>query len=325
MAYTIETRSENKANRLRDALERAERLVISVSRDTIEEFLVLLDEIEAMFEDMAADRIDLRPEQTRWDTILQRVNRRTEPFVKAATAAGGYPKLRAAHPPAESFWWHLDNIQAKNRRQSVQRLIRTLVTIVLVLTAAYWGINTLFPPNPEAVILVDANSRIDRAIMEGNYEEALAVVHETLEALPDDPDMLVWEGVLLEQMGHEEEALAALSYAQSTLENEPVYFWLLTGNKRLLVGDAEGAQQAGDAAYELDPYDPQVLFMLGGVAEMRNDIPTAVEYFDRTFELAEHDNPQLAVIARVRMGQLLQRSAGDIFEETPEPIPTPIP
>lgn len=325
MAYTVETRSENKANRLRDALEKAERLLISVTRDTIEEFLVLLDEIEVMFEDMAADRIDLRPEKTRWETLLQRLNSRPDAYVQAANRAGGYPKLREAHPPAESFWWHLDNIQAKNRRQNVQRMITSFVSIILVLSVGYWGLNTLFPPNPEAVILVDATARIDRAIMEEDLASALAVVRETLEQLPDDPDMLVWEGVLLEELDQQEEAVAALARAQARLENEPVYFWLLTGNKRLQVGNLEGAQYAGDAAYEIDPYEPQVLFMLGGIAEMRNDIATAVEYFDRTFQLAENDNPQLAVIARVRMGQLLQRPAGDLFDATPEPIPTPVP
>ena len=39
-----------------------------------------------------------------------------------------------------------------------------------------------------------------------------------------------------------------------------------------------------------------------------NDIPTAIAMFDRTFALAEEENAQLAVIARVRMGNLLQRA-----------------
>ncbi|MCB0062098.1 MAG: hypothetical protein KDE19_08290, partial [Caldilineaceae bacterium] len=51
-------------------------------------------------------------------------------------------------------------------------------------------------------------------------------------------------------------------------------------------------------------------FLLANIAEQTNDIATAIEMFERTFTLAEDDNPQLAVIARVRLGNLLQRAPG---------------
>ena len=40
---------------------------------------------------------------------------------------------------------------------------------------------------------------------------------------------------------------------------------------------------------------------------MEGDTAAALDFFDQTFELAIDTNSQLAVIARVRMGNLLQR------------------
>ena len=47
--------------------------------------------------------------------------------------------------------------------------------------------------------------------------------------------------------------------------------------------------------------------MLGTVSELEGDTGAALELFEKTFELALESNTELAVIARVRMGTLLQR------------------
>ena len=39
MAHIVESRSDSPANQLRDALDRAERLVVTVDRHTVEELL----------------------------------------------------------------------------------------------------------------------------------------------------------------------------------------------------------------------------------------------------------------------------------------------
>ena len=59
----------------------------------------------------------------------------------------------------------------------------------------------------------------------------------------------------------------------------------------------------------MDSSDPQGYFLLASVAEMKGDTVCAVDLFEETFQLAADGNPQLAVIARVRMGNLLQRPA----------------
>lgn len=307
MAYTVESRAGNPANQLRDALDQAERLIVTVDRNTVEEFLTLLDTIQQMWIDLAGTGADLRPEDVRWRSLLNRLSSRPGPIANAAAAAGGYASLRAKHPPAAGPWWHLDAQLAERRRKSAVRLLTTVLATVVGTFVLYYALNTLFPPNPEAVMMVDASSQISNLIREERWEDALAVVDETLVQLPNEPELLLWRTVLLEHLGRSEEAAAALQTAEEKYPASPALFWTNLGNTRFQAGDIEGAEAAGQKAVELDPEEPQAYLLLGSLAELRGDMSLAIEMFDKTYTLAEATNPELAVIAKVRLGQAIQR------------------
>lgn len=326
MAHTIQTQTDNPANRLRDALEQAERQVVSLDGKNIEEFLMLLDSIEYMLEDFTEIEIDLRSEEVRWQSLLNRLSSRPGPVVAAASKAGGIGKLRAAHPPAESFWWHLDQVVSQNRRQSVQRVGLTLGAIVGTVLLAYWVLNTFFPPNPDTILLVDTTGRIEQLVMEQRWAEAIDFAEQTLQELPTEVELWAWEAVLLERLGDVDEAQEALDQALLLMEGRPEHLWLLVGNNRLQSGDLEGAEAAANRALEISPDEAQAYFLLAGVAEARGDVLAAIDLFNKTFDLAEADNPQLAVIAKVRMGQLLQSPPPlPTREDSPEPTAAPAP
>jgi tetratricopeptide (TPR) repeat protein len=315
MAHAIESRATSPANTLRDALDKAERQVVQLDPANIEDFLVLLDQIEEMFHGLAENRADVRPEEGRWESLLNRLSTNPGPLVNAAARAGGLAQLREKHPPAESFWWRLDAELARRRTRSIRRALIATGSVVAITAFVLWALNFFFPPDPKAVLLSNANSDIGQLVLEQKWEEALLVVEQAQQTLPDDPELLVWEGVLSEQAGDQARAQASFGLAQEILAETPANFWLLVGNRRLEVGNLDGAQQAGEEALALDPENPQATFLLGGVAELRGDNATAIEMFNRTFDQAEADNPQLAVIARVRMGNLLQRV--DPFSQSP--------
>lgn len=308
MAQTIEVRIGNVANRLREMLDKAERMVVQVDRTSVVDVLTLLDRIEVMFDefDKAEEGPDLRPEKTRWLSLLNRINSQPQPIVRAANAAGGLPKLRRENPPAENFWWHLDTELAHRRRQAIRRGLTTLLISVVVIAGALWAVNTFFPPDPTAVAMVETTNAIDQFVSTQNWEQALEVVRAARAQMPEQPELMIWEAVLLEQLGDPAAAAEALAHAQAALTDQPIQLYLYLGNYRLQVGNTEGAEQAAMQAQELDPEEPQVYFLLGGIAETRGEITKAINYFDQVFELAQESNPQLAVIARVRMGQLLQ-------------------
>ena len=330
MAYSVESRANSPANRLRDALAEAEKLIVTIDRDSVEEFLVLLDELERMMSELSEVAIDLRPEQSRWQSVLNRVYSKPVPITRAASKAGGFESLRAKHPPAANDWWRLDEIVYQRRRKSAIKTVRTIVIVVSVVVGLYMGINWIFPPDPVAVQLVEANSSIDMLLRDGQYEAALEIVGDNLETLPDEYELWLWKTVLLERLGEWEEAAIAAAKAEELLQEGPIMFEVALGSNRLRVGDVEGAEEAGTLALDNDPDDPQVYFLLGSVAEMKGDPMTAVDYFNKTYELAEFTNIELAVIARVRMGQVLQQGAMPpmLSQETTiatETAPTAIP
>lgn len=309
MAHAVETKTtSNQANLLRDALSQAERQLVQLDGDNAEEYLVRLDRIEELFDQFDGVGIDLRSERVRWQSLISRLSSQPGPLAAAAAKAGGMAKLRAKHPPAESFWWHVDAEVARRRLDSARRLVITLVTLVVVLGGGYWLLNTLFPPNPDAVRMLNLNSDIDPLLMEGEWEEALAVVKAAQVDLPNEPELFLWEVVLATQLGRHDEADEALARAQELLPDTLPELWVQLGNTYLQVGDVTNATAAAAAANALAPDNPQVTFLLANIAEQTNDITTAIELFERTFTLAEDDNPQLAVIARIRMGNLLQRA-----------------
>ncbi len=308
MAHSVESRSNNPANVLRDALEKAERQAVQLTGVNVESFLLLLDQIDHYFETLTSEELDLRPEETRWQSLLIRLDAKPEALVAAARKAGGLAKLRASHPPAESFWWHLDGELGKRRLHAARRFVVTLVTAAVLIVVGYYALNAIFPPNAAAVRMIELTSAVEPLIANQQWDEALALIEQAQAELPDEVELVLWEVVFSHEAGYTERVQSALARAQEMAPDRQPELWVQLGNFYLQAGDMTAAENAGQEAYALAPENPQVTFLLGNLAEEKGDVATAIAMFEQTFTLAEEENPQLAVIARVRMGNLLQRA-----------------
>lgn len=325
MAHAVNSRANSPANALRDRLDEVETLLPQPNGQNIEQLLQGLDFVEEQFEHFENQGMDLRPEQGRWDGVLSRLSQDPAPFARAARQAGGYAQLRQAHPPAESFWWRLDQVNAQKTRRQAQRMIVSLGSIVGVLLLAYWIMITFFPPSPEAVLSSETLFNVDNFVQKGQYAEALAALEATRDQIGDDAEILVWIGVIHERLGDPEAAQDAFAAAIVSAPDQETLIWVTVGNRRLQVGDIEGATAAAEQALLLEPDKAEAVFLQAGIAEATGNVSLAIELFDRTFQLAEESNAQLAVIARVRMGNLLQSNAGAFPTDAPVNTETPTP
>lgn len=307
MAYAVESRSDNPASALREALSNAERLAVSVNSQNVEQFLVLLDTIEQSIDDLQVGDTDLRSEQVRWEGLLRRLSSQPGPIASAAASAGGMKALREKHPPAESFWWHLDAEVMKRRWHAFRRLALISIALVVVVGGGIWAVNRFFPADPDALLMIETQSQLDQRILESDWDGALDVIDATRVQLPDEPELMIWEAVLAEQAGDSERAEASLLEAQAEMSDELEYFWVTTGNYRMMVNNLTGSEEAAHAALEINPESASAVFLLANIADTRGQRLEAIELFEEVFALAEEDNPQLAVIAKVRMGQLMQQ------------------
>ncbi|CAN5700597.1 hypothetical protein BH10CHL1_BH10CHL1_46900 [soil metagenome] len=313
MTQTNETRATSSVNTLRTALEQAERQIARLDGANIKTFLGLLDQIEQMFVDLGPDHSALRAEQGRWESLRNRIDAKPELLVNAAAHAGGLAKLRAQQPPATGPWWHLDKQVAQRRTQTVKRAGITIVAAVVVIAAVLWGMNAFTPATGSATALT---AQIDELVTAQKLPAALTAVEKARQTLPNDPELLVWDAVLSEQLGDTARATASLTQAQQKFVGQPAAFWTLVGNHRQQVGNLKGAEAAGQQALTTAPQDANATFLLGSVAEARGDNIQAASFFSKTVALAGDANAQLGVIAKMRMGNLTQHV---------EPLPAPVP
>jgi len=305
MAHAVESRADTPVNALRDLLGKAERELPILSGSSIEPYLVRMDEVAALFDELGADT-ELRTEATRWQDLQQRLTARAGDVVKFAGAAGGMAALRRAHPPAEAPWWRLDACMAERRARMLKRTLVTLAVIGAVLLAAAFIYQRFLAPPPEVVRLYETLSQVERYVIDRNWPEALTAAEPLLATQPDAPELLLWAGVIAEQLGDDGKAQGHLDRARQQM-GDPLRFWTALGMRRMQAGDIDGAEAASLAALEVNDADPQVYFTLANVAEARGQTPKAVTLYEKAATLADDSNPQMAVISKVRMGMLMQQ------------------
>ncbi len=119
--------------------------------------------------------------------------------------------------------------------------------------------------------------------------------------------MLVWSIVLAERNERSQTCRARSGKGKTLFADQLPELWVMIGNQRFQLGDLDGAEAAANQGKAINEREPQVYLLLASVAEARGDAPTAIQYFEQTYELADN-NPQLQVVARYRMGQLMQQA-----------------
>jgi tetratricopeptide (TPR) repeat protein len=312
MTQMTETPAIHSLHALRDALEQAERQLVRLDRENIVAFLVGLDRIEVMLAGYGQDKSAVRAEEGRWESLQKRIAAKPGLVVTAAANAGGLSKLRSQHAPALGSWWHLDAAIARGRTQTLKR-VGMAIGIVAVVALVWGGYTTVLPAtNPG----VDTTMTIEQLVTAQKWSDALAAVTQARQTRPDDPELLTWEAVLHEQLGSTTQAESTLAQAQQAFVGEAAAFWTLVGNQRQQAGNLLGAAAAGQEALALAPQDAQVTFLLGSVAEASGDMVQAAAYFSQTVALAEGTNPELGVITKMRMGNLMPS-----LEALPNPAP----
>lgn len=321
MAYNVEVHANTAADALRQLLNDAERQIINPTGATVESLLLLFDQIDQRLASLGESGMDLRSEQTRWESLQSRLQGRPGVIARAASSIGGLAKLRTVHSPASGFWWRLDEVYATQVRRSIQRALITVVIILVVVVGGWQLVNYIFPPDPTAVLLLQSGNQIDEYVSKGDLKSALAVVDQTLQQAPDAPEMLVWSIVLSEKLNDQERSTRDLARSKELFSDRWPQFLTMLGNQRFQLGDLAGAGQNANEALAIDDKDPQVYLLLASIAEAKGDAATAIDYFQKTYDLAA-DNPQLQVIARYRMGQLMQ-SAPMLPTSSDEPTVTP--
>ncbi|MEN6345110.1 MAG: tetratricopeptide repeat protein [Armatimonadia bacterium] len=212
-------------------------------------------------------------------------------------------------------------------RSNLSEAARALVTAVIAENLATSGTT---PAAPERVStrlpdlrphLIAARSHLE----EGNPGRAFEIVEEALRRWPDNPELLVYEGLSLTALGKHREALQTY---QECLRHDPGNLFAHTAAAQLSVtlGQWESALAYASAALALDPKDASALQALGRADEQLGLLTEALDLYRRAEQL-QPDLPglteDLTRIARRREEDVEVELLTSPTKEPPAPPETP--
>lgn len=282
------------------------------------DLLGMLDDIEAIYNDMAAAGVDLRAEDSRRDAMQSAMQRKADIVLSKLRPIGGYAALRAKRrPTADAWWWRLDDYVAERRRLALRSLAITLGVIAAIVAIVAILFSTVLKGDPKVVARMQATQNAQAALDRGDATGALQALDEALTTQPDSSELLMWRGVVLSILKRTTEAEADFAAVKATYADE-ASFLVDRATIRLQAGDTDAAAADALAATKLAPDNAQAVLTLGTTQELRGQIQDALQSYQKAGELAvAQKNVSLEAFAKVKMATLLQ--SAPMMLPTPEP------
>ncbi len=305
MAYAFEGNRTTPAERLRELLDRCEIRIVSPDEgEGVAELFRWMDDIAALWPDLASSGADLRGEQTRWESLQSRVRRRGHKLLKAWQ--GRLKSARQTRDPDRSlWWWWLDDVLAQAGRRRLRRALTTSAIVVAIVVVLAVILARLFPVDPVVQEVQRLQFIVSDALQAGDLETARESLEQAVALDPASASLHLELGALADLMGDAGAAQASWETAHSLLPNE-ADFLTQRGRAYLLVGATEKALADEESAVTLDPNAPLTYFYLGNAYEGLSRYEQALTAYEKASELALDSDAEIVVLARTRMANLLQ-------------------
>ncbi len=293
---SIETTAQTLLGRLRAALDDAEGVAVSarVSADDAISFLRACDLIEQCINEAGSDA-DIRAETNRADFVRERLRTHADAIVRAIRRAD-----RAGEVAESRAWARALALAADRRARRIRRMAITGIGAA-ALIAALALLPVMVPAKPAPAI-----GSISRLLANEGAAAALDLARAEYERFPDDPEAALWRGVLELRAGDPASAQKLFEQARQQSASE-IGFLFERGTLLIQVGLFDAAES--DAADLIARADAQAegYLLLGSVREARGDRAGAIAAFQQAADLAAAaDKPHLEVIAKTRLGMILQ-------------------
>ncbi len=249
--------------------------------------------------------------QGQFESITGRVRSDADLFLKNLGGLTALQPLRAERqPPEEYWWWYLDGLVQERRRASSRRIIVAVVGTALLLFALALIYHFFLAPDPAVLAQLNYEQSAQNALQSGDLNQASSDVQQSLQYAPHDPELLALQGVILEQQGKGDQArqtfLQAEQYSASRED-----FLMNRGQDYLLVGQYSRALADAQEIIQQNPKSANGYFLKAQANELMQNYQQAVNDYDQTFQLANEQNKaELAALARLRMGMLMQSING---------------
>jgi cytochrome c-type biogenesis protein CcmH/NrfG len=325
MAQAIQEDRVTPADELRSLLTESEKLVANVpnSGEKIAQLLKNMDRLLDLWPRLEDAGMDLRPEAGRWETIQAMTYKRARQILSELRPAGGLNALRAkeglpqqpflptqpgaASQDEERWWWYLDLTMRMQRLHQLRRLAIGLVAAATVVAVLYFGLNRLFPVDPNVSASAGKQMAGQQQIQNGgDVQQALVNFQDAAQLTPNDPDAWIWTGVAQQNLGHDAPAQAAFARAQALLQDN-LNFHMARAPVYLAFAMYDQGKADLDAIFAQDPNNPQAHYYLASLYEDQGNLTQAAQELEKVSTFAEQrQQSELTAISRYRLGMLLQ-------------------
>jgi hypothetical protein len=320
MAETVKLSEKQTglAGGLSSLLDQLEGLIgkfgVGFHQDNLQ-ILTLMDAIAEKFKQLHQQGAIITGEENQYENACRALQRQAGTFIRAV---GGVSALRSErshrNPPADAWWWYLDDYVAQKRRSMFLRT--ALILGVIGLLVVVFGIvyQKYLAPGPEVTIPYQAYIQATDLLARGNVDEALIAVQKGLDVVPNKPDLLIIRGVILTLQGHDQAAVESFDQVRAKVGDEA--FYLARAQVYVFSRSVDLVKQDARAALAINPKSAVAYLMFGTGQELEGDGYGAYESYTRASDLAEASGDSTLVSTiRVRLGMLMQRA--DFFQPTP--------
>jgi tetratricopeptide (TPR) repeat protein len=300
------TQAEMLRELLKDLEFRISRMRESNPQEALQ-ILILLDQAVESLTKLHQVGGGIESEVSYFNTIKALFYSKRRIFISRIGGVAPLVKARQeSQPPTDHWWWFIDQSLARERRLLFQRVLAISGIIVLLLAGLFVMYQRFWRPDPAFQASVGLQTTAENLLLEGRYEEAFIDVNKALALTPDNLNLLLMRGVIYDILDQPELAAEDFELAWEGYPSADIFFsdrakyYLMAAQPELALADTE-------TAIELNSNLTSAFLRKAQAYEALGDYSMALKYYELASEVAERmGNPQLQVIARMSMGQLLQ-------------------
>ena len=296
---------------LRKMIEEYKDYVLNINypEQEIMKMLTLRDEIENLLLNLEKRGTGLEADKVRLETFDTIIRKKMKMVYRKLTASlNPLPYREERKIPRSHWWWYLDELLRERRVRARKRwLIRGGIAAVALL--AVYIILTKIVPQPKQSVIYQGKAR--ELYQEGELDEAIEIYKKAQDLEPDDSTIPLMLGIIYEDKELLDKANSYFERAR-LLSSQKIDFYNSRGMVYFQMGKLDKAVLDTKKALELDSNSAFSHFLLGNIYEMENKITEAILEFQIVSDLDQ--NPQLTVMARFKMGMIMQRAPLRSFE-----------
>jgi len=181
----------------------------------------------------------------------------------------------------------------------MKRLIRSAIMVIGLGMGGWWAYTVFLAPPASLVNRSQATDSAQAAMLNEDWDEALAAIEQGLTSAPNDWELLVWRSVLRIRTG-----TADAGDFDRALTIGPIgEVWTVRGMVALLVRDAELTIEAGQQLIGQAPDTPQGYFLIAQAYELQGRDQEALAQYreaeQRSAENAEYSGIYVAARERI--------------------------